>query len=221
MVGAKPVRILALSDEVVEGVYSPAIRQRVGEVDLVLGCGDVPFYYLEFVVTMLDVPLYYVHGNHDHMEQVLSDGQTVTAPQGCINLDGRVVCEQGLVLAGLGGSIRYKPMGYHQYSEGEMAWRAWQMAPALWWHRMARGRGLDILVTHAPPFGIHDASDPAHVGFKTFLRVMRLHRPRYLIHGHSHVYRQDAVTQTQFEATRVINIYPYRILEWEPAGHVR
>lgn len=213
------MRILALSDEVVERLYGPDVKQVVGNVDLVLGCGDVPHYYLEFVVTMLGVPLYYVPGNHDRMEQVLADGRTVTEPQGCVNLDHHLAREHDLLLAGLGGSIRYKPTGLHQYTEAEMSWRAWQMAPALWWNRVTHGRDLDILVTHSPPFGIHDASDPAHVGFKAFLRFMRLHRPRYLIHGHSHVYRRDVVTQTQFEGTRVINIYPYRILEWESTDH--
>jgi len=32
----------------------------------VLSCGDLPPYYLEFLVTVLDVPLFDVRGNHDH-----------------------------------------------------------------------------------------------------------------------------------------------------------
>jgi len=152
------VRILALSDEVVERLYGPDVKQVVGNVDLVLGCGDVPHYYLEFVVTMLGVPLYYVPGNHDRMEQVLADGRTVTEPQGCVNLDHHLAREHDLLLAGLGGSIRYKPTGLHQYTEAEMSWRAWQMAPALWWNRVTHGRDLDILVTHSPPKSVVDVS---------------------------------------------------------------
>ena len=33
--------------------------------DLVIGCGDLPFDYLEYLVSRLDVPLLYVPGNHD------------------------------------------------------------------------------------------------------------------------------------------------------------
>ena len=32
---------------------------------LILACGDLPYYYLEYIVGLLDVPLFYVHGNHD------------------------------------------------------------------------------------------------------------------------------------------------------------
>jgi len=38
---------------------------RFGDVELVLSCGDLPYYYLEYIVSMLNVPLLYVHGNHD------------------------------------------------------------------------------------------------------------------------------------------------------------
>ena len=36
------MKILALSDRVVERVYSSNIIQNYGDVDLVLGCGDLP-----------------------------------------------------------------------------------------------------------------------------------------------------------------------------------
>ena len=30
-----------------------------------ISCGDLPAYYLDYLVSKLDVPLYAVHGNHD------------------------------------------------------------------------------------------------------------------------------------------------------------
>jgi Icc-related predicted phosphoesterase len=87
------------------------------------------------------------------------------------------------------------------------------MAPRLLWNRLRHGRYLDILITHAPPFGIHDGPDLCHRGFRAFLTFMRWFRPRYLIHGHKHVYRPDEVTQTSYHQTEVINTYGYRILE--------
>ena len=88
-----------------------------------------------------------------------------------------------------------------------------QLVPRLLWNRQRLGRALDVLVTHSPPFGIHDRPDLPHTGFKVFLSFLRLFKPRYHLHGHVHIYRQDEISQTQFEETTIINVYPYRLLE--------
>ncbi len=209
------MKILALSDEVVELVYSPEVKAHYGNVDLVLGCGDLPFYYLEYVVTLLNKPLYYVPGNHDHAIQFMSDGRMVKDAEGCINLDGQLAREGELLLAGLGGSVRYKAEGLHQYTQAEMRLRVAGLWSGLLRNRLRHGRALDILITHAPPRGIHDAKDPAHIGFEAFLPLLRLARPRYLLHGHSHVWSPSQVTHTRYTATEVINVYPSLVLEVE------
>lgn len=213
------MKLLALSDEVVDFLYSPAIRERYGDVDLIVGCGDLPFYYLEFIVTMLNAPLYYVPGNHDKPQQYLNDGRIIRRAEGCEPIDGRAVrwrCpgRRPVLLAGLGGSLRYNNDAAHQYTQGEMAARARGLAPPLVWNRLRFGRALDILITHAPPRGIHDAPDLAHTGVDAFLRVMDVFRPRFLLHGHSHVYRPDTPTTTRYQHTEVLNVYPYRLIEW-------
>ncbi|MCC6189432.1 MAG: metallophosphoesterase family protein [Anaerolineales bacterium] len=231
------MKILAISDEVVDLLYSARLRQNFGHVDLVLGCGDLPFYYLEYIVTALDVPLYYVPGNHDRLEQYLSDGRIIHQAEGCEALDGRAVDaarqigarlrstgqaasgSPALLVAGLGGSMRYNAEGIHQYTEAEMWVRAARLAPSLLRNRLRYGRFLDILVTHAPPRGIHDDTDPAHIGFQVFRTLMDVFRPRLLLHGHAHVYRSDTVTRTRYKDTQVINVYPYRLIEWDGADH--
>jgi hypothetical protein len=219
------VKILAISDEVVDFLYSARLRQHFGQIDLVLGCGDLPFYYLEYIVTVLDVPLYYVPGNHDRLEQYLSDGRIVHRAEGCEPLDRRAVRlslpasgSSPLLLAGLGGSMRYNAEGVHQHTESEMTGRALGLVAQLLLNRLRHGRFLDILVTHAPPRGIHDDTDLAHTGFQAFVRVMDLFRPRLLLHGHSHVYRSDAITSTRYKDTQVLNVYPYRVIEWDGAA---
>jgi Icc-related predicted phosphoesterase len=209
------MRILALSDQVVEQIYSPRVMDLFGGVSLVVGCGDLPDYYLEYVVSMLNVPLFHVPGNHDLPpsdvdRKGLGDG---ALPRDCGNLDGRVVREQGLLLAGLGGSVRYRPDGTYQYTQAEMGRRVLGLTPRLWLNRFRYGRALDVLITHAPPKGIHDGTDPAHVGFVAFNRFMARFRPRYLLHGHSHVWRRDTVVTTQVGATTVLNVCPYRVIE--------
>jgi Icc-related predicted phosphoesterase len=209
------MKILAVSDEVLEHLYSPGVKERFRAVDLVVGCGDLPAYYLEYIVSMLNVPLIQVPGNHDpacfpFQEDNPSALIATRLERG--NIDGRVVCERGWLMAGLGGSVRYRP-GVHQYSQAEMSWRVLRLAPRLLANKARYGRYLDILVTHAPPKGIHDAADPAHVGFAAFNRLMARFRPRYLLHGHSHVWRRDTVTETRVGETVVLNVCPFRVIE--------
>lgn len=207
------MKILTVSDKVVESIYNPAIKERFSDAELVLACGDLPPYYLEFIVTMLNVPLLYVFGNHDQ-GTFTADGKFKHAPEGCINVDEQVVKVKGLLIGGLEGSMRYSHRGDHQYTEGEMRWKALRMAPALWWNRLRYGRFLDILITHAPPYGIHDGADLCHTGFKTFLRMMDIYRPRYLIHGHRHIYRPYTPICTTYHHTQVVNCYCYQVIHW-------
>jgi Icc-related predicted phosphoesterase len=138
-------------------------------------------------------------------------------PEGCVNIDGRIVRVGGLLIAGLEGSMRYSD-GPHQYSEAQMRLKALRLAPRLLLNRWRYGRHLDILVTHAAPRGIHDAGDLCHLGFQTFVDLVDSYRPRYLLHGHMHVYTPNVVTETQRGATTIINAYRYRVIEWPGGG---
>jgi len=207
------VKLLAVTDKIVDFIYSPSLVEKLGDVDLVLSCGDLPYYYLEYIISMLNVPLLYVHGNHDPPVEYAASGLESTGPGGGINVHGRLVRERGLSVLGLEGSIRYKPRGNYQYTDLEM-WRlAWKVTPRLAFQRLTTGRTLDILLAHSPPYGIHNGRDRTHVGFQSFLWLMRRFKPRYMLHGHRHIYNPLEVTETQYEETTIINIYPYRVLE--------
>ena len=39
-----------------------------------------------------------------------------------------------------------------------------RLTPQLLWNRQRYGRYLDVLVTHSPPFGVHDRPDLPHYG---------------------------------------------------------
>ncbi|MGQ9516372.1 MAG: metallophosphoesterase family protein [Anaerolineae bacterium] len=209
------MRILAISDVIEERLYNPGAASSFANVDLVLSCGDLPWYYLEYLVTTLNKPLYYVFGNHEPAYE--ENGERLKDVPGCVNLDGRVVQVQGLLIAGLEGSIRYRPHGEHQYTEWEMWGKIIRLLPKLMWNRITKGRYLDILVTHAPPAGIHDAQDRCHQGFRPYLWFMERFSPRYLIHGHTHMYMPSQERQTRYKDTEVINAYGYVILDVEPA----
>ncbi len=201
------MRVLAVSDQVAGVIYSPAIRELAREVSFVISCGDLPSYYLEYIVSMLDVPLFYVMGNHGAM------GGEAPFPEGCVNIDGRVVEHNGVLIAGLEGSIRYNERPNYQYTENEMRTKIAALSPKLYLNKLRYGRYLDVCVTHAPPFGIQDGSDLPHRGFKSFLWLIDHFRPSYLIHGHEHVYDTRTVTQTIRGRTLVVNAFGYKIID--------
>lgn len=211
--GSGSVKILAISDKIEEIIYSPELKDRFGNVDLVLSCGDLPFYYLEYIVTLLNVPLLYVQGNHSPQIEHTYSGEKKSNPGGCLDIDDRSVEIQGLLIGGLEGSMRYTPQGRYQYTEGEMQRKVWRMAPQLLLNRLVRGRCLDILITHAPPYGIHDGEDRCHTGFRAFRSFMDRYRPRYLLHGHMHLYLPLDSRVTSYGRTTVINAYGYQVLE--------
>ena len=215
---ARLLRILAVSDASARILHQPRVKALVGDIDLLLSCGDLPYSYLEYLVTSLSPPhAFYVHGNHDAAE--ISGSGELAAPGGMQNLDRRAVRlrSTGLLLAGLEGCVRYRPDGLYQYTQQQMALRVQGLALQLLWNKARYGRYLDILIAHAPAAGIHDGPDVAHLGFRAFLALMRRFRPRLLLHGHKHIYGPQA-WQTRYEATDVINVYPFRLLEWSTKG---
>ena len=207
------MKILAVSDRVEEQLYSPAIRRAFSDVEMVFGCGDLPFYYLEYIATMLGVPVLYVRGNHDDRVYHLHGGRVVDRAEGCTDLHGRLLYQSGLLIAGVEGSMRYRPDGKCMYTDGEVALVLARLLPRLLFNWVRYGRFLDALIAHAPPYGIHDRRDLAHTGFKPFLSFMRIFKPRYLLHGHVHTYNRQTVNQTRYQDTFVINVYPKAVLD--------
>jgi Icc-related predicted phosphoesterase len=194
---------------------------------MVISAGDLPLDYLDFIVSNLNKPLLFVFGNHDLKDFHHFKGRAI--PQGipgfgdradedmppstgAIHVGSRVWRESGLIFAGLGGSMQYNH-GVNQYSDLQMYFEIVKLIPALLFNRIVRGRFVDILITHASPKGIHDKEDKCHWGFKAFLWFMRVFKPRYLIHGHIHLYDLSAVRVTRYEQTVVINAYSHFVID--------
>jgi len=193
------LRLLAVSDEVEPQLVDERTVAAQGRVDLVVGCGDLPSDYLDVLSTVYSAPLLFVRGNHD------LPGRQGDYPAAA-EIDGRVVREQGLLIAGLEGSIRYSD-GAHQYTEGQM------MAKVLALRVRLGARRLDILITHGPPAGINEGSDAPHRGLKAVRRAVEWMRPRYLLHGHIHPYGREIPREAILGKTRVINVVGHRVLE--------
>jgi Icc-related predicted phosphoesterase len=206
------MQVLTISDVVAREVYGPSAQVRFKDAKLVLSCGDLPPSYLEFVVSTLNVPLLYVPGNHDGRGEITESGKTVAAPQGCINIDGRITQAAGLWIYGLGGAPWYNG-GEHQYTETEMWLRVLLMLPRLLLRERLTGRPLDIMVAHAAANDILDGPG-AHRGFKSLRWLVERMQPRYFIHGHVHPsYGYNRKTEAVLGRTRIINTVGYRLLD--------
>ena len=208
------MKILAVSDTELDMIYSPMITQRFRDVDLVIGCGDLPYYYLEYIISMLNRTTYFVRGNHAPRFKEEGVGGERTHPWGAIDLHRRVVRDSsGLLLAGIEGSLNYNN-GRYQYSQEEMWAMILAMVPRLLLNRILYGRYLDIFVTHAPPWQIHDKEDLPHQGIKAFRWLIEKFKPTYHLHGHIHIYQQYDITETDHQGTRVVNSYGYKTLQF-------
>ena len=187
------MRILAVSDEECPALWDYYVPGKLKEYDLILSCGDLKASYLSFLVTMGNRPVLYVHGNHD-------SSYTQEPPEGCDCIDDRVVTYNGVRILGLGGCLWYHE-GAHQYTERQMRRRIRKLRFQLW-----KTKGVDIVVTHAPPKGVGDLDDAAHRGFESLLELLDKYNPQYLIHGHVHLrYGLDQPREHTYKNTKVIN----------------
>jgi Icc-related predicted phosphoesterase len=207
------MKILSLSDRIVNKVNSKSAVKRFADIDIIVGCGDLPYYYLESLVDLLKKPVFFVRGNHASVVEYSHKGDR-TQPGGATDLHRRLLNVKGLLIAGFEGSVRYRP-GPFQYTQGEMWNMVFKLLPKLLWNRLVHGRALDVLVTHAPPWGIHDQPDPAHRGFIAIRWLLKTFRPAYHFHGHIHIYSDTSPIKTRFENTWVINSYGYNETQLE------
>jgi predicted phosphodiesterase len=131
------VKILAISDVESKYLWDYFQPEKLEGVDLILSCGDLKASYLTLLATFTHAPLLYVHGNHD------TDYQR-RPPEGCTCIEDTVYEVNGVRIAGLGGSVRYKP-GPFQYTQREMERRVARLSS-----KIRRMGGVDIIVAHAP-----------------------------------------------------------------------
>lgn len=197
------MRILTIADEESRSLWDYYDKSKLEGIDLILSCGDLKAEYLSFLVTMANVDLLYVHGNHD-------TGYETKPPEGCFCVDDDLVVWQGIRILGLGGSMRYKP-GSLQYTEKEMQRRIRRLSWKLFVHK-----GFDILLTHAPAAGINDLDDLPHKGFACFNTLLEKYEPAYFLHGHVHQSYGSFTRSQTVGKTTVVNAFEKYIIEYPP-----
>ncbi|MBQ9627032.1 MAG: metallophosphoesterase [Treponema sp.] len=232
------MKILCVSDEVDPFIYNPAVKQLFGDVGAVLCAGDLPMDYIDFIVSTLNKPTYFVFGNHNLSEykyyasefrsSSLSDQNSMEAQASrghgasylgfkCVASeitieDTKTKKKRPLLIAGAPGSIDYNH-GQCQFTESQMKWKLLSMAPSLMMNKLRYGSYLDIFLTHASPRRIHDKEDPCHKGFECFHDFLKKYEPRYMVHGHIHLYNQNEERVGLYYNTTVVNAYSHHVIE--------
>ena len=215
------MKLLCVSDQIDPYVYNSAAKERFGDVDAVLSAGDLPDEYLDFISGALNKPVFFVFGNHNlksflHYHGLPLKGEFRMENEfpatGATYIGFKCLKADKMLIAGASGCIRYNN-GPCQYTERQMAFKLLRLVPRLILNKLRYGRYLDVFITHAAPLGIHDKADPCHKGFKCFLKFMHVFKPKYLLHGHIHLYDLQAERVTQFESTTVINVYSRYVIE--------
>jgi Icc-related predicted phosphoesterase len=175
------MRLLALADRPPH--VDPQALAEQAHVDAVVCLGDLDPAWIESL-ERVELPKLGVYGNHDdrYMEAF-----------GIEDVHLRRTCVAGRSFAGFEGCVRYKPRGERQYTQ-KQAGKLVSRLPA-----------ADVLLCHCPPYGVNDdPGDPAHVGFHALGGWVERHRPRLLLHGHSHP--TPGLTLQRLGATRVVYV---------------
>lgn len=196
------MKILAVSDVDAKYYFDYYAPGKLDGIDLILACGDLHREFLEFLVTMSNRPVLYIHGNHD-------EGYDQRPPEGCVCVDDQIFVWNGVRILGLGGSHRYRD-GKYMFTERQMRRRIRRL-----WFQLWRHKGFDILLTHAPARHINDFDSVSHRGFECFVELLDRYRPKYFIHGHIHKnYGVSIPQKTLRESTTIINAYDHCVFDY-------
>ena len=194
------MKLMIMSDEESKFIWEYFNKESFKGVEFIICAGDLKLEYMEFVATMIPVPVFYVPGNHDtHF--------TKQSPGGCTSIDGKIITCKGLRIAGLGGCRSVNSDGKYELTEHRMIKRTKKLL------RQSKNN-IDILVTHAPAQGLGDGDDHFHKGFACFIDVLNNAKPTLHVFGHQHLsYGAKCENPIYYQDTLLYNACGYKIIE--------
>ncbi len=207
----RPIRVLAVSDEVDPALESQATREALAPIDFVLGAGDLEPSYLAFLADGFGAPLLYVRGNHDVGANWAHEEQVIPEPLP----DGRIHDEAGLPVLAFSGSPRYAPHGRPGAEQQVSTFGMWRTVLRSVLRAMRRRPVL--IVSHAAPRGLNDATDQAHRGFAAFRWLLDRLQPPLWVHGHTALLRRGVDGRcVRHQGTMIVNVTGATLIELEP-----
>ncbi|MBP6125837.1 MAG: metallophosphoesterase [Leptotrichiaceae bacterium] len=193
-------KILCISDiEILNKMEENLLKQRFKDIDFIMSAGDVSNRYLDYLVSVLNKDIIIVNGNH-----IYHKDYPITFAK---NIDGKFLKYKGLRILGLDGCKVYS-FKEHQYTENQMKMKILKNIFYLL-------KGVDIVLSHASPSGIHDVNDGVHDGFKIFHKIIKYFKPKLWIHGHIHLPNFMVYQDTVIGKTTVSNTFGYRVFIFE------
>jgi uncharacterized protein len=207
---APPVRLLAVSDELDPALDDQVNREQLGQVDAVVGCGDLEPDYLGFLADAFRVPLLFVRGNHDRGGAWDAGDAHVPQP-----LDGRIEVVSGLAIAGLSWP------GPQRGRAARTELGAWQQAAGLAIRARLRGPRPQVILSHVPPLGHGDVGgDPYHTGFRAYHWLCHRLSPLLWLHGHTPV-AASSDWRTSLGSTTLVNVTGAVLIEAHSTAGLR
>lgn len=167
--------LLAIADRRPEQSLRQLVVKR--NPDLIITLGDLELFELRELEMITDRPKLGVYGNH-------CSGMYFE-PLGIVNMHLNQVTVKGVTFGGFEGSVRYKESRTAKmYTQEE--------AKGL----LASFSYVDVMLTHAPPYGVNDEPDDlTHQGFLCLRYYVEQKQPKHLFHGHTYPKENELVTR--------------------------
>lgn len=174
----RPIRFLVASDEPEPALRHAVNRDELGQLDGVIGCGDLEPDWLRFLADAFNTPLVYVRGNHDRGGDWNARPLLVPAWLEAGTIEGLA----GIPIVGL------EWPGVDAPGNRRRPWLAWRQTIRIT-RRLIRARLWRrplIVISHVPPAGVGDCpTDAYHVGFPAYRWLLDRLAPPIWLHGHT------------------------------------
>lgn len=186
MEGVVFMKALVFSD--LHGYYASRLPKK--NPDIVFILGDISWSEVRNIDEMYKCPKFGVLGNHDRPD--LFEGTSI------VNLHGKMINYNGIVIAGFGGCPVYNSRNYGQYREVDAS----RFVDSL-------SSKVNLFISHSnAQFSANLNFKDSHRGFSSFAKLIEKHKPAYFLHGHLH----ENTTQ-MIEKTSIICTYGFSEIE--------
>lgn len=181
-----------LKTKIISDTHNLQAQLSIGSGDLLVHCGDVGTKgnlteAMDFLYWFNRQPYKYkvvVAGNHDKKLKEHPDAIRLAQDLGIYLLRDDTITIEGKKIHGV--DTVFKSYDWYSFrgeicgmidGSDEARTKAWSNIP----------EGLDLLITHSPPYGIADfCARDKHIGCKELLQAVKDKRPRYHAFGHCH-----------------------------------
>jgi hypothetical protein len=203
----RPIRLLAVSDEIDPSLWGHLDRDALGPLDLLVSSGDLPPHYLSYLEGSLRVPFVFVMGNHDLDEAWAREADRLLPAR---KAGARMTEAAGVAIALLDwpGTERIRSRAQEKV--------AWRQVLGIWLSVKLGARSPVIVVSHVAPDQVLDPRDTYHRSFPAYRWLARRLRPALWLHGHT---TPASVPErvTHLGPTTSVNVTGAYLIELEPA----